>query len=154
MSEKSIEDLKQRLHYEGISRRLREGQTRGKIASDLNLTQSSLRKLFYSDEFLKVLQDFDEELAEDLKQEKLEGENKAYETVLEEGATEAASYLVGIISGDEKGTTAGVAASKAIIELAERVSKKGQDLRGDGLGNLPKRQWDMLKKAIGEVDAQ
>jgi hypothetical protein len=148
MGEKSIESLQLELYYKSIVKKLLAGETRGKIASDLNKTPSSLLTLLHSDEFLEVLKQSDEELAEDLLQEKLEGENKAYEDVIEDGASKAAKHLVSIIEGAQ-GNTASVAAAKAVIELAERISKKGQDRQGQTL-NLPKRQYDMLKSALGE----
>jgi hypothetical protein len=150
MGEKSIESLQLELYYKSIVKKLLAGETRGKIASDLNKTPSSLLTLLHSDEFLEVLKQSDEELAEDLLQEKLEGENKAYEDVIEDGASKAAKHLVAIIGGDASGNTASVAAAKAVIELAERISKKGQDRQGQTL-NLPKRQYDMLKTSLGEA---
>ncbi len=150
MVDKSIEDLQQTLFYESISRRLHNGQPRGKISSELNITPSALQTLLYSDEFLNVLKRFDEELSESLIQEKLEGENKAYEDVIQESAPAAAQHLKAALT--EGGTTASISAAKTIIELAEKIAKKG--IEASSSINLPKRQWDILKTTLGEVDQQ
>ena len=153
MSKESIEDLQQRIFHEQICRRILDGQPRGKIASELNLTPATLRQLLYSDTFLETAKGYNEELWEDLKQEIQEGENQAYEEVIESSAVEAAKHLRDALSGGNS-STGSISAAKAIIELAERIAKKGQDRQGEGLGHIPKRQWDKLQEAMGEIKRQ
>ncbi len=148
----TIDELRERLALEGIAKRLEEGQSRGKIARELNLRPERLEQLIYSDAFFNLLREKNEELAEELERERKAAESLEYEEIILKASAEAARELLKImrysVSDNQRRGSA-----KDIIDIAAKLGNI-EPSETPRRTTFPASQLRSLVTAADEMDAQ
>lgn len=98
------------------------GDSLRKVAREKNQRPDALKSLVRSDEFLEILAGFDRDLADDIIAEREAAKPHAYEELILEEARKSVEKLANIRDYEENATAA-VAASKALVDIAERIKK-------------------------------
>ncbi len=143
----SVEQLRQELFHEDIARRLSEGNSLRQIARNLNLRPEIILETTRSDDFLRILERVDRDLADDIRAD-IEAEKPLpFEDKVLKGADEAATYLRSVVKAGE---SQAVAAAKALLEIGGRVKKERPE-RVTRRTSFPASQLRNLIEAAREV---
>lgn len=146
----NVEALRLTLQFEDIASRLAKGDSPRKVARELNQRPDELKTLIKTDEFLAVLTSFDRDLADDIRAEREAGEPAEYEKLILAEAAKSVTTLADIRDSGESENSQ-VNASKAIIDIAEKIKKLHGDKAKTNRVSFPDRQLKSLVEAAREV---
>lgn len=145
----AVDDLRYDLFLEDVSQRLSRGDSPRKVARDLNQRSDQLQDLIKSDEFLVVLERFDGALADDIRAEREAAKPEEYETLILKEATKSIQKLAELRESADN-EQARVAASRALVELAQKLKKESGDKSTRRI-TMPASQIEGLKTAASEL---
>lgn len=145
-----VEALRRKVFLEDIASRMAAGDSVRKVARERNQRPDALKQLVKSDEFLAVLDGYDKDLADDIRAERDAARPQAYEELILDEAQKSVQRLADIRDMSEN-ENASVAASKAIVDIAEKIKKVHTEKTTRRI-TFPQRQLDTLLEVTAELD--
>ncbi len=146
-----VENLRQTLLFEEISRHLAKGETARATGRNLNIKSDALKEIMASDEFLVVLRGYDADLADGIVEERDAAKPLEYEQLLMDEAKKSVEVLVELRDGAEDDKIV-IAACAALVGTAEKVKKVHVEKTTTRV-TFPSKQLETLLIAGKEVDA-